>query len=142
MGSKAAHRGWFANNGNATDGATLTLTDDAFSGTSALRVSARQTTGSGPMQDLSGKLQAGQTYTVKARVKYDNPNSPATKQFFATMHYGGFTYTNLGSVTPARGEWGYINSTFTIPAGQNVTTTRLFFETPSTPTPRRRRTRT
>ncbi|MGQ3254632.1 MAG: family 43 glycosylhydrolase [Microbacterium aurantiacum] len=129
-GFESGTQGWFANNGNSTDGATLTLTDDAFSGTSALRVSARQTTGSGPMQDLSGKLQAGQTYTVKARVKYDNPNSPATKQFFATMHYGGFTYTNLGSVTPARGEWGYINSTFTIPEGQNVTTTRLFIETP------------
>lgn len=127
--------GWFANNGNATDGATLTIVNDAFSGSNGLRASARQTTGSGPMQDLSGKLQAGQTYTVTARVKYDNPNSPATKQFFATMHYGGFTYTNLGSVTPARGQWGYINATFTIPAGQNVTTTRLFIETPYNASP-------
>ncbi|QIG39502.1 family 43 glycosylhydrolase [Microbacterium sp. 4R-513] len=122
--------GWFANNGNAADGATLALTTDAYAGASALRASARKTTGSGPMQDLSGKLQAGSTYTVKARVKYDNPNSPATKQFFVTMHYGGGTYTNLGSVTPQRGQWGYINSTFTIPATQSTATTRIFIETP------------
>lgn len=123
---------WFSNNGNAADGATLASTTDAYSGSQAIRVTQRKTTGSGPMQDLSGKLQAGQTYTVKARVKYDNPESPATKQFFVTMHYGGGTYTNLGSATPARGEWGYVNSTFTIPAGQSVATTRLFVETPWT----------
>lgn len=126
---------WFANNGNAADAATLTITTDAYSGTNAVRVTGRGTTGSGPMQDLSGKLQAGQTYTVKARVKYDNPASPATKQFFITMHYGGGTYTNLGSATPARGEWGYINSTFTIPEGQSVATTRIFVETPWTASP-------
>ncbi|TQJ30755.1 family 43 glycosylhydrolase [Microbacterium sp. SLBN-146] len=126
---------WFPNNGNATDGATLNVTTDAYSGSSAIRVTGRTTTGSGPMQDLSGKVQAGQTYTVKARVKYDNPESPATKQFFITMHYGGGTYTNLASTTPARGAWGSINATFTIPASQNVTTARIFVETPWTASP-------
>jgi arabinoxylan arabinofuranohydrolase len=127
--------GWFPNNGNPTDSATLTITDDAFAGDSAVYVSDRNTTGSGPMQDLSGKLQAGGTYTVRARVKYDNPASPATKQFFITMHYGGGTYSNLGSTTPARGEWGHIENTFTIPAGQSVTTARIFVETPWTSDP-------
>ena len=45
--------GWFANNGNATDGGTLSLTPDAYSGSSAVQVTGRTTTGSGPMQDLS-----------------------------------------------------------------------------------------
>ncbi|WP_225216830.1 family 43 glycosylhydrolase [Microbacterium pullorum] len=128
-------QGWFANNGNATDSTTLTLTDDAAVGSQAVRVTDRKTTGSGPMQDLSGKLKAGETYTVKAQVKYDDPASPATKQFFATMHYGGGDYTNLGSVTPARGEWGTINATFTIPADQNVSSARIFLETPWTQNP-------
>lgn len=88
--------GWFVNNGNATDGGTLSLTSDAFSGANGVLTTGRQTTGSGPMQDLSGKLTAGGTYTITARIKYTNANSPATKQFFATMHYGGGTYTNLG----------------------------------------------
>ncbi|MCR2817778.1 family 43 glycosylhydrolase [Microbacterium sp. zg.Y1090] len=128
-------QGWFANNGNAADGATLTLTDDASTGAQAVRVTDRTTTGSGPMQDLSGKLQAGETYTVTARVKYDDPASPATKQFFITMHYGGGSYTNLGTTTPARGEWGSINATFTIPADQNASTARIFVETPWTQDP-------
>jgi arabinoxylan arabinofuranohydrolase len=134
-GFEAGLESWFVNNGNASDGGTLSIVDDAYSGASAVKVSGRTTTGAGPMQDLSGKVQSGQTYSIKARVKYDNPSSPATKQFFATMHYGGGTYTNLGSTTPARGQWGYINTTFTIPAGQSVSTARLFIETPWTATP-------
>nr|BFE60889.1 family 43 glycosylhydrolase [Dactylosporangium thailandense] len=127
--------GWFVNNGNASDSATLSLTPDAYAGSSAVLVTNRTTTGAGPMQDLSGKVQAGKAYTVTARVKYENPSSPATKQFFVTMHYGGSTYTNLGTVTVPRGQWGLIQSTFTIPSTQSVTTARLFLETPWTSNP-------
>ncbi|MBY8870241.1 family 43 glycosylhydrolase [Micromonospora sp. PLK6-60] len=127
--------GWFPNNGNAADGATLSPTTDAYSGAGALLVTNRTTTGSGPMQTLSGKVQAGKTYLVTARVKYENPNSPSTKQFFVTMHYGGSTYTNLGTVTVPRGQWGLIQGTFTIPAGQTVSTARIFVETPWTSNP-------
>ncbi|WBB90296.1 family 43 glycosylhydrolase [Verrucosispora sp. WMMC514] len=127
--------GWFVNNGNATDSATLSLTADAHTGSSAVLVTNRATTGSGPMQDLSGRVQAGQTYALTARIKYENPNGPATKQFFATMHYGAATYTNLVSVVATKGQWAQFNGTFTIPAGQNVSTARLFFETPWTSTP-------
>lgn len=127
--------GWFVNNGNPTDAATLEITDDAYGGEAAVHASQRATTGSGPMQDLSGKVQSGQTYEVSARVKYDNPASPATKQFFITMHYGGGDYTNLGTVTPQRGEWGLIEATFTIPASQSASTARIFVETPWTSDP-------
>ncbi|MFI7551560.1 family 43 glycosylhydrolase [Micromonospora sediminimaris] len=127
--------GWFVNNGNATDSATLSLTADAHAGSNAVLVSNRATTGSGPMQDLSGRVQAGQSYTLTARIKYENPNGPATKQFFATMHYGAATYTNLVSVVATKGQWAEFTGTFTIPAGQNVSTARLFFETPWTSTP-------
>lgn len=127
--------GWFANNGNANDRAQLTITDDAFSGAAAVRVTQRGSTGSGPMQDLSGKLQAGETYDLSARIKYDNAASPATKQFFMTIHFGGGSYTNMGSVTVARGQWGLIDATFTVPAGQDVSTARVFLETPYTAAP-------
>ncbi|MEV0157403.1 family 43 glycosylhydrolase [Micromonospora sp. NPDC050686] len=126
---------WFPNNGNAADSTTLAPTTDAYSGAGAVAVTNRTTTGSGPMQNLSGKVQAGKTYLVTARVKYENPNSPSTKQFFVTMHYGGSTYTNLGTVTVPRGQWGLIQGTFTIPAGQDVSTARIFVETPWTSNP-------
>ena len=51
------------------------------------------------------------------------------------MHYGGSTYTNLGTVTAPRGQWGLIQGTFTVPAAQSVTTARIFVETPWTATP-------
>ncbi|TQM78535.1 arabinoxylan arabinofuranohydrolase [Saccharothrix saharensis] len=127
--------GWAVNNGNATDSATLSPTADAHSGSAAVLVTDRKTTGSGPAQDLAGKVQAGRTYTVTAWVKYENPASPATKQFFVTMHYGGSTYTNLGTGTVPRGQWGLLQGTFTIPAGQSVATPRVFVETPWTADP-------
>ncbi|WP_219827802.1 family 43 glycosylhydrolase [Rathayibacter sp. AY2B5] len=126
---------WFVNNGNAADAGTIATTTDARTGTAAALVTGRTTTGAGAMQDLSGKVVAGQTYQVKAQIKYENAASPATKQFFATMHYGGGTYTNLASVTATKGQWATINGSFTIPAGQSVATARLFFETPWTATP-------
>jgi arabinoxylan arabinofuranohydrolase len=127
--------GWFVNNGNATDGGTLSTTADAASGDAAALMTDRATTGSGPMQDLSGKVQAGETYELTAKIRYTAEGSPATKQFFATMHYGGGTYTNLVSVTAARGQWATFTGTFTVPASQSVGTARLFFETPWTSTP-------
>ena len=129
-GFESGTANWIVNNGNATDGGTLATTPDATTGAAAALITGRLSTGSGPLQDLTGKVQAGQTYTVKARIKYENAASPATKQFFATMHYGGSTYTNLGSVTATKGEWATLSANFTIPTAQSVGTARLFFETP------------
>ncbi|MGM7423814.1 family 43 glycosylhydrolase [Cellulosimicrobium sp. CpK407] len=127
--------GWFVNNGNATDKAVLSTTDQAFAGEAAALTTERATTGSGPMQDLSGKVRAGETYELTAKIRYDAAAAPATKQFFATMHYGGGTYTNLVSVTATKGQWATFDGRFTIPADQNVSTARLFFETPWTSNP-------
>ncbi|GAA3037622.1 family 43 glycosylhydrolase [Microbacterium dextranolyticum] len=126
---------WFVNNGNATDGGQLAVVSDPHAGASAVQTTGRKTTGTGPMQDLSGKVQSGKTYTVSAWVKYDNAASPATKQFFATMHYGGGTYTNLASVQATRGQWSHIQGNFTIPSAQSTATARIFFETPWTSDP-------
>ena len=79
------------------------------------------------MQDLSGKVQAGQAYTLTARIKYENPSGPVTKQFFATMHYGG-TYTSLVSVTATKGQWA-VQRDVHHPFGAERLDGRLFFET-------------
>ena len=57
---------WFA---NPAGSATLSPTTDAYSGSGAVLVTNRTNTSSGPMQDLSGRLQPGKIYTVTARVK-------------------------------------------------------------------------
>ncbi|HWV48115.1 MAG TPA: family 43 glycosylhydrolase [Microbacterium sp.] len=125
--------GWMAN-----DTAVLSKTTDARSGASALAVTGRTTTGSGPAQDVTAKLQHGVTYDVSAWVKYDNPASPATRPFVMTARYGGgnTTYVN---VTPAadivRGEWGLLTGSFTVPSTQPIDDVRLFVETTWTPNP-------
>ena len=120
--------GWIAN-----DGATLSTTTDAHTGSTALAVTGRNATGSGPAQDVTGKVQHGVTYDVSAWVKYDNPASPATKQFLITARYGGgsTTYTNLTPATAVtRGSWGKVSGSFTIPATQALSDVRIFIETP------------
>ena len=64
--------GWIAN-----DGATLSTTTDAHAGSTAIAVTGRNATGSGPAQNVTGKVQHGVTYDVSAWIKYDNPASPA-----------------------------------------------------------------
>ena len=61
------------------------------------------------------RCRPDKTYALTARVKYENPSSPATKQFFATMHYGGATYTNLGQRDGTAGTVGAVEGTFTDP---------------------------
>lgn len=125
--------GWMAN-----DSATLSTTADAHSGSTAIAVTGRSTTGSGPAQSVTGKVQHGVTYDVSAWVKYENPASPATKQFLITARYGGgsTTFTNLSPATVVtRGSWGKVTGSFTIPASQALSDVRIFIETPWTSTP-------
>lgn len=120
---------------NANGTAQLAGTGDAYSGAAAVAVTGRTLTGDGPLQDVSGDVQHGVTYRVSARVRYDAADSPATKQFFITAHYGGGQYTNLAGATLNRGEWGLVSGTFTVPDGQSLQTMRLFVETPWTADP-------
>ncbi|MDQ0574114.1 family 43 glycosylhydrolase [Agromyces albus] len=122
--------GWIAN-----DGATLSTTPDAHSGSTAIAVTGRTFTGSGPAQIVTGKVQHNVTYDVSAWIKYDNPASPATKPFIITARYGG----NFANLTPqtevTRGTWVKVSGTFTIPASQALSDARIFIETPWVPNP-------
>lgn len=125
-GFESGADGWIVN-----DTATIAPTTDAATGAGALQVTARTTTGSGPAQDVSGKVQHNVTYDITAKVKYENPSSPATKQFILTARYGS-TFTNLANVTATRGQWATIRGTFTVPASQSLASMRIFVETPWT----------
>ncbi len=119
--------GWIVN-----DTATIATTDDATEGAAGLLVTGRQTTGSGPAQDLTGKLQHDVTYDLSAKVKYENPASPERKEFIVTARYGASTYVNLARVTATRGEWATIQGSFTVPESQDLDSVRIFVETPWT----------
>lgn len=119
---------WFAG-----DGGNLTITDgDAVSGRYSVRVSDRTGTASGPWQVLDGELETGRTYEVSARIKYTA--GPAQKTFFVTSKAGS-AFTNIGTGSINRGEWGRVSGTFTVPEGADVANYRVFIETPWTPNP-------
>ncbi|MFC8304906.1 family 43 glycosylhydrolase [Specibacter sp. NPDC057265] len=122
-------------NWSVNQGGNLSITSDAYTGTNAVQVTQRNDTASGPVQDITGHISNGKTYTVSAMVKYENLLSPTTKQFFLTADYGDNSYTNLGTGTVSRGEWGLVSGTFTVPEAQDLSTTRIFLETPWTPSP-------
>ncbi|MGU3646533.1 family 43 glycosylhydrolase [Microbacterium sp. C23T] len=129
-GFESGTTGWAVN-----DTATLTAATSAHSGSGAVQVTARATTGSGPVQNVTGTLQHGVTYDISGWVKYDNAASPATKQFFLTARYGNGTFTNLGTGTVTKGQWGKLTGTFTVPDTQPLDSAQIFVETPWTPSP-------
>ena len=124
---------WIAN-----DGATLSTTTDAHTGSTAIAVTGRNQTGSGPAQNVTGKVQHGVTYDISAWIKYDNPASPASKPFLITARYGGSS-TKFANLTPqtavTRGSWVKVSGSFTIPDSQALSDVRIFIETPWVPNP-------
>ena len=117
-------------------GASVAVTDiEHNSGSKALLVTGRTVTGDGPKQVTTGLIQAGVTYRFSAKVKYTS--GPDTKPFNFDIQHGpswqGIKI--LGSKTIAKGEWGTIEGTYTVPADADISETFIFIETPWTGTP-------
>ena len=119
------------------DGATLSVTDAVYnSGEHSLLVTGRTGIASGPQQVLTGKLTAGHIYHFSAKVRYDAEAAPAVKEFHIDFQDGDWTTIKImGSKTIAKGQWGTIEGTYTIPAGTTLNQPLIFFETPWVPTP-------
>lgn len=111
--------------------------DDGNTQNQVLHVYNRKNTSSSGMYDLSGKLEKGKTYKVKAKIKYTT--GPATKGFNVVFQNGkDWQYrTAAKSVTATKGQWCEISfdyipddkvdgdKTFEFSTAENY----LFFET-------------
>lgn len=111
-------------------GATLTVVDSvAFRGSHSVLVTNRTETGSGPLQYLTGKVQAGEEYMFSAYIRYDE--GPETKQFNMAIQNGP-TWQGIaimGSVTATRGQWSRIQGTYVLPEDADLSQTFIFLET-------------
>ena len=117
------------------ESATLELvTEEAYSGSTSLKVSDRTDTASGPKQDLTGQLTAGQQVEVTAHVKYNE--GPDSKTFNLCIQCGDWTGIDVAaSVTAQKGEWATITGTYTIPEDADMSSVGCFIETAWTATP-------
>ena len=94
-------KGW-----RAFEGGTISAETDK-SGNNYGKITGRTGTGSGLAYDLSGKIVEGVKYHIKAKIKYDNENGPATRKFNITFQNGtAWDYRQVaGGVDVAKGKW-------------------------------------
>ena len=108
--------------------------DDKASGESSLFVYDKEDTTSGPMQNLTGKVQQGQKLHISAKVKYKT--GPDTRAFNVTMQYGTNNFAGTSpaaSATLTKGEWGTIEADYTVPSDADLSRVLVFVETTWTP---------
>ncbi|MFC8304908.1 family 43 glycosylhydrolase [Specibacter sp. NPDC057265] len=109
-------------------GANLSLeTGDKAAGAASLKVADRTLNGSAPYQLLNGKVQAGVTYAVSAKVKYDS--GPDTIRFNLVSDYGQ-DVKEMASAIATRGQWTTVTGAYTIPQNTDVSNFKLAVETP------------
>nr|BFE60890.1 family 43 glycosylhydrolase [Dactylosporangium thailandense] len=109
-------------------GATLALdTSGPAAGSAALKVSNRTLNGSGPNQYLNGKMQAGVTYKVTAKIKY--ASGPATITFNLAADWGSGVQVMASGSVPA-GQWTTVSGQYTVPSTANLNNFKFAVETP------------
>ncbi len=90
----------------AFEGGTISVETDE-SGNHYGKITGRTGTGSGLAYDLTGKIVEGIKYHIKAKIKYDNENGPATRKFNITFQNGtAWNYRQVaGGVDVEKGKW-------------------------------------
>jgi endo-1,4-beta-xylanase len=107
-------------------------TDQAHSGSQSLLVTGRTASWNGPIKDVTTVLRAGQSYEMGAWAMF--PEGPDTQSINISMQRqvdgSGEEYLNIGGGLLPRGDWVYIQVTFTVPRSDYVVPVSLYFETP------------
>lgn len=109
-------------------GATIALdAANPAGGSAALKVSNRTLNGSGPNQQLNGKLQRGVTYKISAKIRYES--GPSTVRFNLATDWGTGVQV-MGWANVPVGQWTTVTGTYTLPATANVDNLKFAIETP------------
>ena len=95
----------------------------------SLKVENRKTTSSGTVHDITGKVKAGDTYTIDGWATYrngenQNPNPPAELGFNVSILYGTNETKEIMVTKKLKvNEWGNLVGDYTVP--QNADTSRV-----------------
>ena len=124
--------GWKVSTGGGESATLTATTEDKYDGNYSLKVSGRGGCTSGPMQDMSTKLQAGKKYKVTGRIKY---TTGVNNKSFEIWYQNGSSFedrTKAGAVSAKKGKWTQLYGTFT---ASNTGTDYVFIATPWTANP-------
>lgn len=109
-------------------------TDYAHSGVQALAVTARTATWNGPIHEITNLVRPGAIYRVGVWVMVpEGPDTSTINVSTQRVESGREQYANVGGGVLTRGEWGYIEADFTVPASEYVIPISIYFETPYKP---------
>lgn len=119
------------------NGAEIVLSqDEVYSGENSLYISNRTTPDAGAMQDLTGKLLPGKSYTFSAKVRYDAESAPGVKGFAIYFQAGENQSVKIvGSGVVGKGQWGELKGTYRIPDSAVLTEPRIYIGSSWTPRP-------
>lgn len=129
---KGTTEGWKVSTGGG-EKATLTATkEDKYEGQYSIKVTDRVNCASGPMQDLSGKLENGKKYKITGRVKYTS--GPSNRTFEVCYQHGASweQRTTFKSFSVKKGKWAQVYGTFT---AKDTGTDQIFISTSYTANP-------
>lgn len=118
------------------DGATLGLGySTTYAGANSLKISDRNKTTSGAVQDITGKIKAGATYEIDAYAIYKagaghNDNPPENAVINISILYGTSEKREvMVSKKVTLNEWGNIYGDYTVPKDADVSKVSILVET-------------
>lgn len=104
--------------------------EQAYTGTSSLKISNRTATWNGPMVDKSSILSLGESYTLGVYIKYVGDSYASSQRFSLQLQYSDGTsdvYKNIKTLAVNKGTWTLLDGQLTVPL--DATNVKIYVET-------------
>lgn len=118
--------GWTVNGA----GSLAASTAQKHSGTYSLLHSGRTGAWNGPIQNLTNKLQKGNTYTCSGWVRLDNTASAPVIMTIRKTDDRGTSYTNVAAASGNNSSWVQLTGKYTLDVSGSLSDLSMYFEGP------------
>ncbi|HEX2926882.1 MAG TPA: beta-L-arabinofuranosidase domain-containing protein, partial [Ruminiclostridium sp.] len=122
--------GWTVNGA----GSLTASTAQKHTGTYSLLHSGRTGAWNGPIQNITNKLQDGNTYTCSGWVRLDNTASAPVVMTIRKTDDSGTSFTNVATATGSNSSWIQLTGKYTLSVTGTLTDLSIYFEGPDSGT--------